>query len=178
MPETPTGPKGAAELTTVANQAAATSVTFDDEADFQRAQQGLIATLPEGRVLVDDQVVWDCAHYDFLRNKHESPDTVHPGLWRQGRLNAIHGLFEVMEGVWQVRGYDISNLTLIEGKSGWILVDVLTTAATAQACLELANKHLGTRPVKAVIYTHSHADHFGGILGRSEEHTSELQSQD
>ena len=121
MPETPTGPKGAAELTTVANQAAATSVTFDDEADFQRA-------LPEGRVLVDDQVVWDCAHYDFLRNKHESPDTVHPGLWRQGRLNAIHGLFEVMEGVWQVRGYDISNLTLIEGKSGWILVDVLTTA--------------------------------------------------
>lgn len=165
MPETPTGPKGAAELTTVANQAAATSVTFDDEADFQRAQQGLIATLPEGRVLVDDQVVWDCAHYDFLRNKHESPDTVHPGLWRQGRLNAIHGLFEVMEGVWQVRGYDISNLTLIEGKSGWILVDVLTTAATAQACLELANKHLGSRPVKAVIYTHSHADHFGGILG-------------
>ena len=65
MPETPTGPKGAAELTTVANQAAATSVTFDDEADFQRAQQGLIATLPEGRVLVDDQVVWDCAHYDL-----------------------------------------------------------------------------------------------------------------
>ncbi|MEC9059133.1 MAG: MBL fold metallo-hydrolase, partial [Actinomycetota bacterium] len=165
MSETPTTPKGAAELTAAANAAAASLITFDDEADFQGAQKGLIATLPEARVLVDDQVVWDCARYDFLRDNRESPDTVHPGLWRQGRLNAIHGLFEVMEGVWQVRGYDISNLTLVAGKTGWILVDVLTTAATAQACLELANQHLGERPVQAVIYTHSHADHFGGILG-------------
>ena len=82
MSETPTKPKDAAELTVAANTAAASSITFDDEADFQRAQEGLIATLPEGRVLVDDQVVWDCARYDFLRDKHESPDTVHPGLWR------------------------------------------------------------------------------------------------
>ncbi|MEC9473229.1 MAG: MBL fold metallo-hydrolase, partial [Actinomycetota bacterium] len=95
MSETPTTPKGAAELTAVANATAASLITFDDEADFQRAQKGLIATLPEARVVVDDQVVWDCARYDFLRDHHESPETVHPGLWRQGRLNAIHGLFEV-----------------------------------------------------------------------------------
>ena len=151
---------------TVRKNAAATALmSFDDEADFERAEQGLIATLPEGTVKIDDHVVWDCARYDFLRNNDEAPETVHPGLWRQGRLNAIHGLFEVMDGVWQVRGYDISNLTLIAGKTGWILVDVLTTAATAEACLKLANDQLGERPVKAIIYTHSHADHFGGILG-------------
>ena len=165
MSETPTTPKDAAELTALANAAAASSISFDDVADFERARKGLIATLPGAQVSVDDQVVWDCARYDFLRDNQEPPDTVHPGLWRQGRLNAIHGLFEVMDGVWQVRGYDISNLTLIAGNSGWILVDVLTTAATAEACLKLANEHLGERPVKAVIYTHSHADHFGGILG-------------
>ena len=165
MSDANNAPKGAAELTAQANAVALENMSFDDDADFERAQRGLIATLPEGTVTVDDHVVWDCARYDFLRETHEAPNTVHPGLWRQGRLNAIHGLFEVMDGVWQVRGYDISNLTLIAGNSGWILVDVLTTAATAEACLKLANEHLGERPVKAVIYTHSHADHFGGILG-------------
>ena len=165
MSDTPTAPKVASELTVAANTAASAMISFDDEADFRRAQQGLLATLPGATVAVDDHVVWDCARYDFLRNNEESPDTVHPGLWRQGRLNAIHGLFEVMDGVWQVRGYDISNLTLIAGRTGWILVDVLTTAATASACLKLANDQLGERPVKAIIYTHSHADHFGGVLG-------------
>ena len=165
MSDANNAPKGAAELTVQANALASETMSFDDNADFERAQRGLIATLPGGTVTVDDHTVWDCARYDFLRENHEAPDTVHPGLWRQGRLNAIHGLFEVMDGVWQVRGYDISNLTLIAGNSGWILVDVLTTAATAEACLKLANEQLGERPVKAVIYTHSHADHFGGILG-------------
>ena len=165
MSDANNAPKGAAELTVQANALASETMSFNDKADFERAQRGLVATLPGGTVTVDDHTVWDCARYDFLRENHEAPDTVHPGLWRQGRLNAIHGLFEVMDGVWQVRGYDISNLTLIAGNSGWILVDVLTTAATAEACLKLANEQLGERPVKAVIYTHSHADHFGGILG-------------
>ncbi len=165
MSDTPTTPKDASEFTVAANAAAQAVISFDDDADFGRAEQGLLATLPGAMVSVDDQVVWDCARYDFLRNDEKSPDTVHPGLWRQGRLNAVHGLFEVMDGVWQVRGYDISNLTLIAGRTGWILVDVLTTAATATACLKLANEQLGERPVKAIIYTHSHADHFGGVLG-------------
>ena len=175
MSDTPTAPKVASELTAAANTAASAMISFDDEADFQRAQQGLLATLPGATVAVDDHVVWDCARYDFLRNNENSPDTVPPGLWRQGRLNAIHGLFEVMDGVWQVRGYDISNLTLIAGRTGWILVDVLTTAATASACLKLANDQLGERPVKAIIYTHSHADHFGGVLGvTSAEEVAEM----
>ena len=165
MPDTSSLPKEASHATAQENSDASTKIAFDDEADFERARRGLIATLPEGKVTIDSQTVWDCSQYDFLRENSSAPDTVHPGLWRQGRLNAIHGLFEVMDGVWQVRGYDISNLTLVAGKTGWILIDVLTTAATAKACLELANEHLGARPVKAVIYTHSHADHFGGILG-------------
>ena len=96
MSDTPTAPKDASELTVAANTAASAMISFDDEADFQRAQQGLLATLPGATVAIDDHVVWDCARYDFLRNTDKSPDTVHPGLWRQGRLNAIHGLFEVM----------------------------------------------------------------------------------
>lgn len=114
-------------------------------------------------------MVWDTARHDFLRTDEPAPDTVHPGLWRQGKLNAIHGLFEVADGVWQARGYDISNLTFIAGDTGWILVDVLTSAPTAAACLDLANRALGERPVRAVIYTHSHTDHFGGILGVTTE---------
>ena len=80
-------------------------------------------------------------------------------------LNAIHGLFEVAPGIWQARGYDISNVTFIAGETGWIVIDPLTSEPTARACLELADEHLGARPVVAVIYTHSHADHFGGVLG-------------
>jgi len=97
--------------------------------------------------------------------KGDAPDTVHPNLWRHAKLNVNHGLFEVTEGVWQVRGYDISNITFIKSNTGWIVVDPLTVEATARASYELITKHLGHRPVVAVIYTHSHGDHFGGVLG-------------
>ena len=93
------------------------------------------------------------------------PESVNPSLWRQAQLNAIHGLFEVQPGVWQARGYDISNITFIEGDNGWLVIDPLTTEGTAAACLALANEHLGERPVTAVIYTHSHVDHYGGVHG-------------
>jgi len=158
-------PKRASEHTVARNQSAATLLNFDDDVDFAAAERGLVATLEGGVVLDGDRMVWDVARHDFLRTDDPPPDTVHPGLWRQGRLNAVHGLFEVMPGVWQARGYDISNLTFIAGNTGWILVDVLTTAPTAAACLDLANRSLGARPVRAVIYTHSHVDHFGGVLG-------------
>ena len=94
-----------------------------------------------------------------------NPDTVHPSVWRQARLNHIHGLFEVAPGIWQARGYDISNITFIAGETGWIVIDPLTVEGCARDCLALANTHLGERPVTAVIYTHSHTDHFGGVLG-------------
>ncbi|MSX78024.1 MAG: MBL fold metallo-hydrolase, partial [Actinobacteria bacterium] len=105
----------------------------------------------------------DIGRYDFLQG--DAPDTVHPNLWRHAKLNVNHGLFEVTEGVWQVRGYDISNITFIKSNTGWIVVDPLTVEATARASYELITKHLGHRPVVAVIYTHSHGDHFGGVLG-------------
>ena len=92
---------------------------------------------------------------------------MNPSLWRQAKLNGLHGLFQVAEGIYQVRGYDVSNMTWIRGKTGWIVVDPLTSVETATAALALARKHLGDDPIVAVIFTHSHVDHFGGIEGRA-----------
>jgi alkyl sulfatase BDS1-like metallo-beta-lactamase superfamily hydrolase len=147
-----------------ANQAAA-AFSFDDAGDFARAMRGLVATHPTGVIPGRHNDVWNVHEYDFNRGDVPAPDTVNPSLWRQGRLNAIHGLFEVTDGVWQARGYDIANITFIAGDTGWLLVDVLTTPEQAAECLKLANQTLGERPVKAVIFTHSHNDHFGGITG-------------
>lgn len=140
-------------------------MSFDDPGDFERASQGLVATHETGRITLGSHTVWDVSQYDFVRESEVAPATVHPGLWRQARLNCIHGLFRVDEGVWQVRGYDLSNITFLAGDEGWVIIDPLTTAATAAAALALANRHLGERPVRAVIYTHSHVDHYGGIEG-------------
>lgn len=90
---------------------------------------------------------------------------MHPSLWRQARLNCLHGLYLVADGIWQARGYDLSNITFIAGETGWIIIDPLTTPETARASLELANQVLGERKVVAVIYTHSHVDHYGGVEG-------------
>ena len=134
--------------------------------DFDNAQRGFIAQWPGGRV-EDEQgrMVYDISRYEFIAQGSPSPNTVNPSLWRQAQLNVIHGLFEVAPNVWQVRGYDISNITFIAGDTGWVVIDPLTNENTARISLELANEHLGARPVTAVIYTHSHIDHFGGVLG-------------
>ncbi len=158
-------PKPASEHTRAAHAAAVSMVNFDDAADFERAERGLVAQHPSGTITADGGVVWDNTRHDFVRETDEPPDTVHPGLWRQSRLNMLHGLFQVSDTVWQARGYDISNITFIAGEVGWVIIDPLTTSATAAACLELANETLGERPVTAVIYTHSHVDHYGGVLG-------------
>lgn len=135
-----------------------------DPEDFDRARRGFLASIPDGRI-VDPQGrrVWDISRYGFLAE--EAPDTVNPHLWRHAQLNAHHGLFEVSAGVWQVRGYDISNITFIRGTKGWVVIDPLTVEHTARAGYDLVRKHLEDLPVTAVIYTHSHADHFGGVLG-------------
>ena len=155
----------ASDHTKAAHAAAVARLSFDDPGDLDRASRGLVATHPTGRIEVPTHAVWDTARHDFVRESEEAPDTVHPGLWRQARLNSIHGLFEVADGVWQARGYDISNITFMAGDDGWLIVDPLTTPTTAAACLELANQTLGERPVTAIIYTHSHVDHFGGVHG-------------
>jgi linear primary-alkylsulfatase len=157
-------PQGAAsEQTKVHNASVASDLPLADSADFENARRGLLARL-EGDILnADGSVAWSIPEFDFLNQ--EAPDTVNPSLWRQSQLTAIHGLFEVVPGIYQVRGYDLSVMTLIAGKSGWIVIDPLLTPAPAKAGLELANATLGERPVVAVLYTHSHADHFGGVLG-------------
>lgn len=136
-----------------------------DAADFERASRGLVAQHPTGVIEGAWGTAWDVARYSFITRDSDNPDTVNPSLWRQAQLNNIHGLFEVAPGCWQARGYDISNITFIAGATGWIVIDPLTIEGTARACLDLANAELGTRPVVAVIYTHSHVDHFGGVRG-------------
>jgi alkyl sulfatase BDS1-like metallo-beta-lactamase superfamily hydrolase len=154
-------PKDASRHTSERNR----SVEFElDPADFERARRGFIASHPTGQITDGNgRRVSDISAYEFLQS--EPPDTVHPALWRHAQLNANHGLFEVTEGVWQVRGYDISNITFIKGETGWVVIDPLTVEHTARAGYELVTQHLGYRPVTAVIYTHSHADHFGGVNG-------------
>ena len=161
MPATES-PKDATFHTLQANA----SVSFElDAADFERARRGLIAQHPTGRIDGTYAPAWDINRYDFIESGAPTPATVNPSLWRQAQLNMVHGLFEVAPGIWQARGYDISNITFIAGVSGWIVIDPLTSVSCARECLALANEHLGPRPVTAVIYTHSHADHFGGVLG-------------
>jgi alkyl sulfatase BDS1-like metallo-beta-lactamase superfamily hydrolase len=154
----------AAPATVAANRAVAQALPLAEAQDFEDAGRGFIAR-DEPLVIrqADGSVVWDFASYGFIDG--DAPGSVNPSLWRQARLNAQYGLFEVVPGIHQVRGYDISNMTLIEGKSGWVVVDPLTVEETAAAALALARKHLGRRPVSAIIFTHSHADHFGGVEG-------------
>ncbi len=135
-----------------------------DRRDFAEADRGLIGTLePMVVTTADGRVVWDMDQWSFLDG--DCPDTVHPSLWRQAQLTAKHGLYEVTDGIYQVRGFDMSNMTLVEGDHGVIVIDPLISAETAEAALALYRRHRGDRPVSAVIYTHAHIDHFGGVLG-------------
>jgi alkyl sulfatase BDS1-like metallo-beta-lactamase superfamily hydrolase len=155
--------------TLAANRALADALPWADEADFEDARRGFVGTLPDARVTGDaGQVVWDMAPYRFLDDPRP-PDTVNPSLWRQARLNTVHGLFEVCERTWQVRGLDISNMTIIEGDTGLIVIDPLTGTEVARAALELYFAHRPRRPVVAVMYSHSHIDHFGGVRGVVDE---------
>ncbi len=137
---------------------------FDDARDFEDAERGFVTALQPCVVkAADGRVVWDNDVYDFLTG--DAPTTVHPSLWRQSTLAAKHGLYEVVEGVYQVRGLDLSNISFIEGDTGVIVIDPLISTETAAAALAMYRAHRGDRPVVAVIYTHSHVDHFGGVLG-------------
>ena len=135
------------------------------ETDFELARKGFIGTIDHARALHEaGHAVWDMEPFAFIGD-NEAPPTVNPSLWRQAQLNSIHGLFEVTPGLYQVRNFDLSNITFIEGDSGIIVIDPLISAETARTSLELYRKHRGNRPVKAVIYTHSHVDHYGGVRG-------------
>lgn len=147
--------------TSTANADVLKALSFEDRQDFIEAHRGLIAK-DESLVVASPELgtIWDQTAYDFIQGK--SPDSVNPSLWRQAKLNNIHGLFEVTDGIYQLRGYDIANMTLIDGDTGWIVVDPLTSKETAQHAFEFAMQHLEIKPIVAIIFTHSHADHYGG----------------
>jgi alkyl sulfatase BDS1-like metallo-beta-lactamase superfamily hydrolase len=150
--------------TIAANDAVRESMDFSNQQDFEDARRGLIASDPALRVVSSDgSPVWDLPANAFIDGA--APASVNPSLWRQAQLNNIHGLFEVTDGIYQLRGYDLSNMTLIEGATGWIVVDPLTARETAAAAFAFARLHLPERPIVALIFTHSHIDHFGGVLG-------------
>lgn len=163
--ESAAAPKDATEATRAVNAAFVRQLPFGDREDFELAQRGLIAKAPltvAGR-RPGVPVAWDLAGYAFISTEAPAPATVNPSLWRQAQLNMNHGLFKVGDRIYQVRGLDISNVSFIEGDSGWIVVDPLISAEVAKASLDLVHQHLAKKPVVAVIYTHSHSDHFGGV---------------
>ena len=158
-------PKDATLITQQANAALLAELPFADQQDFEDAQRGFIATLPEVVITAEDgRVVWTLKGYEFLQQKDPLP-TVNPSLWRMAQLNMTNGLFQVTDRIYQVRGFDVSNMTIIEGDTGVILIDPLSTMETAQAALDLYYQERGQKPVVAVIYTHSHLDHYGGVKG-------------
>lgn len=147
------------------NASVLTELPFADRQDFTDAERGFLGTLPDATISNDaGRVVWSMTDYAFLADD-AAPETVNPSLWRQSQLNCRHGLFEVVPGIYQIRGFDISNMTLIEGEHGVIIIDPLVSIEPARAGLALYRQHRGNRPVMAVLYTHSHTDHWGGVKG-------------
>jgi len=157
--------KEASRAIVAQHDAVLNALPFDDMADFDDAARGFLGTIENAKITSPQgRVVWSLEPYGFLSDTN-APPTVNPSLWRQARLNMQHGLFEVVPGVYQVRGLDIANMTLIEGDSGVIVVDTVTSIEGARAAIELYFRHRGTRPVAAVIFTHTHTDHWGGARG-------------
>jgi alkyl sulfatase BDS1-like metallo-beta-lactamase superfamily hydrolase len=162
-------PKDASPITAALNRAVLDALPFADKQDFDDARRGFLATLPEVEIKNEQgRVVWTLHDYAFLADEH-GPATVNPSLWRLARLNMNHGLFQVTDRIYQVRGFDVSNMTLIEGDRGLIVVDPLMSTEVARAGLELYTQHRGRRPIVAVIYSHSHTDHYGGVRGVVDE---------
>ena len=146
------------------------SLPFEDRRDFEEARKGFIAAPPYRQIMAEaGHVAWDIGKYDFLLEEGKDFDSIHPSLQRVAILNMNYGLFEVVPGIYQVRGYDLANISFIKGKTGWIVFDPLTAKETAAAALKFINEQLGERPVVAVVYSHSHADHFGGVRGVVDE---------
>lgn len=160
--------KDASKYVIEKNKEVLTKFNFADKEDFDFATRGLVAEFDKDMIYNEDGTrAFDLKRFEFLNeyDPENAPSTVNPSLWRQGVLNNYNGVFKVNENVYQVRGTDTANMTAIRGKSGWILIDVMTSMATAKASFEFLKKTVEDMPIKAIIYTHSHADHFGGVRG-------------
>jgi linear primary-alkylsulfatase len=165
MTPTADGPDDATPITRAQNRALLDALPFQDTQDFEDARRGFLATLPAVEIKnALGRVVWSLKDYAFL-DEVEAPATVNPSLWRQARLNMHNGLFQVTDRIYQIRGFDLSNMTILEGDRGVVVIDPLVTMEVARASLDLYFEHRGRRPVTAVIYTHSHTDHYGGVRG-------------
>jgi len=154
----PAAPRAAEPLVSASNRAVRSELPFADRQDFDDARRGFVATVPNAA---------NPQQYQFLEG--DAPDTVNPSLWRMAQLNAVHGLFKVVDGLYQVRGFSLANMTIVEGRTGVIVIDPLSTVASAKEGLDLYFAHRPKRPVVAVIYTHSHSDHYGGAKGVATE---------
>lgn len=159
-------PKEATAATKQANAKLYDSLPFADKQDFDFADRGFIGR-PQSLVIKDAKgnAVWDMESYGFITDDKKAPESVNPSLWRNAQLCKKAGLYKVMDGVYQVRGYDLSNITFVQGKKGWIVFDPLISAETAKAAYDLVTEHQGRKPVLAVVYSHSHVDHYGGVRG-------------
>jgi alkyl sulfatase BDS1-like metallo-beta-lactamase superfamily hydrolase len=161
-------PAPASEATRAEQRAVAQTLPAEGTRDAADSQRGFLATRKDPVILAPNgKPVWNLDAYAFVTGP--APETVNPSLWRHMTHLKRHGLFEVTKNVWQVRGFDVSNMTVIRGNTGWIIIDPLTSIEAAKAAMELVNATLGTRPVSAVLYSHSHGDHFGGVRGVVEE---------
>jgi len=159
-----TNSKDATKYTTEINQGFSQRFDLNNQQDFEDANRGFIGQLPENIITnAKGETVWNGKQFSFIQGN--APSTVNPSLWRQEKINNIAGLFKVTDGIWQVRGYDLANMTLVEGKSGWIIIDPLLSSEVAKSTLQFAQEKLGKKPIVAIIYTHSHVDHFGGVRG-------------
>ncbi len=156
--------KDAEPATRVANEAVLDELPFEDREDYQESRRGFVADLPGGRIASRSGLIWNLGAYQFLDGP-DAPPTINPSLYRMAQLNMASGLFRVTDTVYQLRGLDLANMTVVEGDDGLILIDPLTTIETAAAALELYYAHRPRKPVRAVIYSHSHVDHYGGVKG-------------
>ncbi|KOS57658.1 alkyl/aryl-sulfatase [Rhodococcus rhodochrous] len=157
-------PKAATPATAAANRAVLSTLDFADRRSFDDARRGFVATIDPPVIRAENgRVVWDLTRYDFLDG--DCPETVNPSLWRQAQLTVQHGLFRVTDRIHQIRGFDIANMTIVEGDTGYVVIDPLLIPETAAAGMRLAREHLGDKPIRAIVYTHSHTDHFGGVKG-------------
>ncbi len=159
-----TAAKDATPATQASNQQWLQRLPFEDRVDYETARRGLVERFDGPVATADGKTVWNLAQYAFLEPA-QSPATVNPSLWRIAQLNNIAGLFKVTEGIYQLRGLDLANMTIVEGQDGLIVIDPLLAVETAKAGLELYFKHRPRKPVTTVIYTHPHVDHFGGVRG-------------
>lgn len=158
--------KPATAATKAANDALLKELPFNDKTSFELAHKGFIAPLPKEPIKgPSGNLIWDPGKYAFIKEGEAAPASTNPSLWRQSQLINISGLFEVTDGIYQVRNYDLSNMTIVEGKEGITIFDPLISSETAKAALDLYYQHRPKKPVVAVIYTHSHVDHYGGVRG-------------